>query len=108
MYEIKYLDLEEEFLLTKTSAEKLIEIVDRHNFKVKIFYEFGVSPEKRAAAFGQLRFKSGPPFTNSVMWYTASEQQRISLITYPVIKKESQIFQVRYKEELEFLFAPFV
>lgn len=108
MYEIKYLDLEEEFFKTGISAEVLIEIVDRHNLKVKIFESFGDTPEKRAAAFGQLCFRSGPRFTNSVMWYLVTEQKKISAITYPVIRKESEVLKNRYNKEFEYLFAPFV
>lgn len=108
MYEVKYLDLKEEFLRTLLSADILIDIVDKHNLKVKVFYEFGLTPEKRSAAFGQLKFKSGPLFTNSVMWYSVCEQKKISATTYPLIKKESQVFQIRYAEEINYLFAPFV
>lgn len=108
MFEVKYLDLWEEFVLRGISAELLIDIVDQHNLKVKIFHEFGTTQEKRAAAFGQLRFKSGPLFTNSVMWYTVCEKQSVSAFTYPLIKKEIQVFQNRYKEDLIYLFAPLV
>jgi hypothetical protein len=108
MYQVEYLDLEKEFLLTKISADILIDIVDKHNLKVKIFYEFGSTPEKRSAAFGQLKFRSGPLFTNSVMWYTVCEKKNIKAATYPLIKKDIHIFQARYKKELEEIFAPFV
>lgn len=108
MYEIKYLDLEEEFLKTFLSADILIDIVDKHNLKVKIFYEFGTTPERRSAAFGQLMFKSGPLFTNSVMWYSVCEQKKIVAATYPLLKKEAQVFQGRYASEISTLFAPFV
>lgn len=108
MYEIKYLDLEEEFQRTGISAEILIEIVDKHNLKVKVFESFGTTPEKRAAAFGQLRFRSGPPFTNSVMWYLVCERKSVAAITYPLLKKESEVLKNRYIKEFEYLFAPFV
>lgn len=108
MYEIKYLDLEEEFARTRISAEILIDIVDKHNLKVKIFESFGATPEKRAAAFGQLRFRSGPPLTNSVMWYLVRERKSIVAVTYPLLKKESEVLKNRHMSDFEYLFAPFV
>lgn len=108
MYQVKYLDLDEEFFKTHISADTLIDIVDKHNLKVRIFYEFGVTPEKRSAAFGQLMFRSGPLFTNSAMWYSVCEQKKITATTYPLIKKETQVFQNRYSLEIKYLFAPFV
>jgi hypothetical protein len=108
MYEVKYLDLKEEFLLTGISADVLIEIIDKHNFKVRMFYEFGLTDLKRSGAFGCLRFKTGPEFTNAVMWYTVCEQKKISITTYPLIKKEMEVFKRIYFHSLSYLFAPFV
>ncbi len=109
MYEVEYVYLNSDGYRFSLPEIELVENIIIHNKKVDIFKEFGLTPEKRSAAFGVLKFRSGPVFTNSVMWYTVCERRQVLAATYPIIKKETLVLQNRYQLALAELFpAPFV